>query len=42
MPDASNVLQFKVVNVVMFLASDDAGMVTGSVYGVDGGWGIRA
>lgn len=32
---------FQVANVVMFLASDDAAMVTGSVFAVDGGSGVK-
>lgn len=35
-------LFFQVAKLVMFLASDDAAMVTGSVYLMDGGWSIKA
>lgn len=32
----------QVAELVAFLASDDAAMVTGSVYLMDGGWSIKA
>lgn len=33
---------FQVAKLVVFLASDDAAMVTGSVYPIDAGYGIKA
>lgn len=32
----------QIAKVVTFLASDDAAMVTGSIYLMDGGWSIKA
>lgn len=35
-------LTSQVSKVVVFLASGDAAMVTGSSYAVDGGWAVKA
>lgn len=35
-------LPLQIAKVVTFLASDDAAMVTGSTYGMDGGWAMVA
>lgn len=35
-------LTSQIAKVVIFLASGDAAMVTGSTYVVDGGWALKA